>query len=639
MPRTESVAATGRPNIDGLLSGTKWAGASVTYSLPTLASYYEYGGERDDGFKSLSLSQANAVHKIIAAVAMTTGLSFSQKSETGDQHADLRFASTSLTPTAWAYQPATEAEGGDVWINGSSSWFAAPVAGSYGYLSLMHETGHAIGLSHGHEPGELGSVPAARNSMEFSIMTYASYIGAPTTRGFLNAHGSYAQSLMMDDIAALQALYGADYSSRAGGTVYRWNPLTGEQYVNGAGQGRPVENKVFLTVWDGGGNDTYDFSNYSSGVRVNLNPGAWSTISISQLAELSGDGAHLARGNIANALLHDNDPRSLIENAIGGSGHDMLAGNAGNNMLSGGAGDDTLIGGNGRDVLVGGRGADLLYGGTGTDTAHYGGGAGVSVDLVTGGTAGDALGDRFGGIENVSGTLFNDTIRGTAAANAFTGGAGNDIVDGRDGNDILRGGAGADTLIGGGGYDTIDFSAAATSVSLDLGLGGLAGEALGDRYYGVENITGSAFSDRLTGNLLGNTIYGGSGCDVLSGMGGNDFLEGGAGADRLLGGAGADTFIFRAPSHGGDVIGDFVGGVDVLAISRAAFNIDAPLGPLPAAHFANSTSAPYGMPVFRFDSAGHILSFDPDGAGGKSPIVLAILSGVSAYSLAEIVLV
>ena len=74
---------------------------------------------------------------------------------------------------------------------------------------------------------------------------------------------------MMYDIAALQPIYGANFSTNTGNSVYTWNPSTGEMSINGVGQGAPAwrANRVFLTIWDGGGNDTYDLSNYSGGVH------------------------------------------------------------------------------------------------------------------------------------------------------------------------------------------------------------------------------------------------------------------------------------------------------------------------------------------------------------------------------------
>src|SRR5258708_36878996 len=106
---------------------------------------------------------------------------------------------------------------------------------------------------------------------------------------------------MMYDIAALQTMYGANYTTNSGNTVYKWSPTTGEMFIDGVGQGAPAGNKIFMTMWDGNGNDTYDFSNYTTNITVNLNPGEWTIVSTTQLANL-GSGK-LAAGNIANSLL------------------------------------------------------------------------------------------------------------------------------------------------------------------------------------------------------------------------------------------------------------------------------------------------------------------------------------------------
>ncbi len=163
---------------------------------------------------------------------------------------------------------------------------------------------------------------------------------------------------MMDDIAALQYLYGANFSV-LGPTRYSWNPGTGETMVNGVGQGRPGtagdaaadRNKIFLTLWNRDGKDaTYDFSAYHSGVQVNLNPGQCSTASGAQLAQL-GLAEH-AKGNVYNAMQYNNDARSLIANAVGGSGDDVIIGNSADNVLEGGLGNNTIDGCGGYNTAV-----------------------------------------------------------------------------------------------------------------------------------------------------------------------------------------------------------------------------------------------------------------------------------------------
>ena len=91
---------------------------------------------------------------------------------------------------------------------------------------------------------------------------------------------------MIFDIEALQKEYGANFATNNSNTVYKWDANTGEEFINGIGQGAPGANKIFLTVWDGGGTDTYDFSNYATNLTIDLNPGGWTTTSAAQLANL-----------------------------------------------------------------------------------------------------------------------------------------------------------------------------------------------------------------------------------------------------------------------------------------------------------------------------------------------------------------
>ena len=145
-------------------------------------------------------------------------------------------------------------------------------------------------------------------------------------------------------------MYGANYTTNGGDTVYKWDPTTGQETVNGVGQAAPGGNKIFMTLWDGGGNDTYDFSNYTTNLTVNLQPGGWTTVSAAQLANL-GNG-HTPPATSPTPLSINNNPASLIENAVGGSGNDTITGNAADNKLTGGAGNDTLDGGSGTDTAV-----------------------------------------------------------------------------------------------------------------------------------------------------------------------------------------------------------------------------------------------------------------------------------------------
>ena len=223
-----------------------------------------------------------------------------------------------------------------------------------------------------------------------------------------------------------------------------------------------------------------------------------------------------------------NDTLSGIENLTGSAFNDGLAGDDGNNRLNGLAGDD---------VLTGGDGDDSLGGGTGNDTASYeDAAAGVTVNLALLGpqNTGGAGIDTLISIEGVIGSAFNDTLSGDA---------GNNVLGGLDGNDMLNGGAGDDILVGGNGNDTASYADATAGVTVSLATAAAqnTGGAGTDTLIAIENLTGSAFNDTLTGDLNANILSGGAGDDTLSGGAGNNSLVGAAGNDTLTGGAGNDT--------------------------------------------------------------------------------------------------
>ncbi|HZB37718.1 MAG TPA: M10 family metallopeptidase [Beijerinckiaceae bacterium] len=361
MPAVSAFNPTGKPSIDGLLGGTKWAVASLTFSFPALASHYgpDYGdGETTDNFGALNPTQQAAARAALAMYAAVSNLSFSEVAESATRHGDLRYARSDAPSTAWAYFPSPWPEGGDVWFNNSLGRYDNPVRGNYAWHTGLHETGHALGLKHPHEPdGAFGAMPIDRDSVEYTVMSYRSHVGDSTAGGYVNGSWDFPQTLMMDDIRAIQEMYGPNYGTNAGDTVYQWSPTTGELSIDGAPQGSPGANRIFLTVWDGGGVDTYDFSSYAAALTISLEPAAWSTASAAQLARLDQalGGTRVAAGNIANSHLFNGDARSLIENAKGGSAADRIAGNDGANALWGMAGSDTLLGGAGDDTLRGRR--------------------------------------------------------------------------------------------------------------------------------------------------------------------------------------------------------------------------------------------------------------------------------------------
>jgi len=421
-----TATATGVGTTDALLYGETWSGP-ITYSFPDRPSDYEAGYEEAlNGFAPVSFSQMQAARYILegtspvpggpkAALTSVEGFTLATLVDMGFGGSDIRIArSQSGGKTAYAYLPSTAPSGGDVWF-GRTYDYTKPELGTYSFITMAHELGHSLGLKHPHETGGLtgDTLPASRDSLEYSVMTYHSYVpslGQEAPATYTNEVFGYPQTYMMYDIAALQSLYGADFGFRNTNTVYRWSPTTAETFVNGIGMGAPGggrggdANRIFLTIWDGGGIDTYDFSNYTRKVVVNLAPGGASSLASGQRAYL-GDG-HYARGNIFNALLYERDARSIIENANGGAGSDVLNGNVVANRLKGNAGNDLLAGQAGNDLLIGGAGADTFAFSTALNSA-------TNVDRIV------DFNVRDDTIRLARGVFSAFTSTGTMAAGAF----------------------------------------------------------------------------------------------------------------------------------------------------------------------------------------------------------------------------
>lgn len=185
---------------------------------------------------------------------------------------------------------------------------------------------------------------------------------------------------------------------------------------------------------------------------------------------------------------------------------------------------DRVFAGDGDDRVFTGRGADVAKGGLGQD--------------LLSGMAGD---------DRLEGALGDDSLSGGAGHDRLSGGPGRDLLLGGSGIDRLEGGAGRDGLDGGAGRDIASYALSPAAVVVNLASGrGSAGDAMGDRLAGIENLRGSIHADRLFGDAGGNLLFGLAGADTLAGGPGDDRLFGGRGADELRGGRGADRFGYTA---------------------------------------------------------------------------------------------
>ena len=288
---------------------------------------------------------------------------------------------------------------------------------------------------------------------------------------------------------------------------------------------------------------------------------------------------------------------------------------------------DTLVGGAGDDTFLVNHAGDRIMerSGEGSDTVQS------FIDYTLG--------------TNLENLLLLGSTRtgfGNAQANRLEGNDFANTLDGRGGADTLEGGLGNDLLNGGMGKDTADYSHAPGAVTVNLNLAGPQNtQAAGwDTLRSIENLSGSAYNDRLTGSRLGNQIDGGAG---------NDTLNGGAGLDTLMGGDGEDTFAFTtSPGRAGaDLILDFESSQDRILLDDAVFKTLTGTGTqaTPTAFTVNDdryyeassfTNGHDASDRILYNTSTGALYYDPDGSGSAAAQLVATLQGAPGVEAGDV---
>jgi Ca2+-binding RTX toxin-like protein len=505
VPAQARVSSTGDPQIDAVLNGYKWGTKTITFSfydddIPN--SYYgnEQVSEVSEGIKT------NVRTILKNLIEPFVNLKFVEVQDTQSAYGLIRYHLTSMTGYAYAYYPTSTDYNqgsrndiaGDVHLstqndkNDNFNGFQSGL-GSHGFLTLIHETLHAIGLKHpgnynGSGTGDAPFLPGNEDNLTNTVMSY-------------NFAGAKPVTPMLYDIKALHHLYGAK-AHNASETTYVFDHTY--SFSDSQRSWGTASQQAKVLLWDSGGLDTLDFSKLalsSSGYRFDLREGGLLTSqsaynSTSYQARGSSTGATHYTTTFGTVIAYN----TVIENLVNSSSSDRIILNQSANTIRGyqagkKVGDDIIVNANSQDTL------DLSAYTSSSVTQTT---SGNDLILKLGNDGSITIKDHFSVTqENQIKILFNSP---TPTGKTITGTASNDQLEGTAGDDSIRGLAGDDTLNG------------------------------------------------LAGN---DTIHGNHGIDTINGGDGKDRIVGGVGNDILTGGGGDDTFVYQNTSHGRDTITDF----------------------------------------------------------------------------------
>ncbi len=329
--------------VNALLTTLSWneqngQAINLTYSFPNENStWVENYGAREpfppNEIYFLTTEAQQIVRHALQLWSNVTAINFIEVQEASTQ-GDIRFTFSSninqeMMIAAYSPNPngAFFESSGDVWLNPE---IESLEPGSEGFSALIHQIGHVLGLKHPDEIIEDNEITLAyeQDTTQYSILSTHAY------DEFESGFPLENTSPMLYDLLATQFLYGVNTTYNTGNDTYFFTPEA-----------------ELKTIWDVSGIDTFDLSNQTVDLILNLNAGEFSSIgslgtsdSINFQSDNFTENLTVAVDNIAIAYGVD------IENAIGGRGYDILIGNRLANQLTGGAGDDFIDGREGIDT-------------------------------------------------------------------------------------------------------------------------------------------------------------------------------------------------------------------------------------------------------------------------------------------------
>lgn len=335
-PHATNVLARGDFGWNG--QGVSNTPVTLTYGCYTLPTFNQ--PDNVAGFRSFDINQRAALESALSTWSDVANVQFEEALI--PHFAVLKFAKfaySSDNARAFSFAPGDKPHEhvGQAWFKDDDPAIAHDYGpNGEGRGMFVREIGHLLGLhtptegryndgtpvQYGHDAQYL------QDSRGYSVMS--AFSEHETAQDF---RGNFASAPMLYDITAVQHLYGANTSTRAGDTTYGFNSDTGRDDLSL----HKATDALVAAVWDGGGYNTFDFSGYYQDQHIDLHQGAFSSV--------GG-----LKGNVAIAY------GTHIQHAIGGHGNDVLIGSEEGCVLEGRGGDNVFYGGKGGDIMSGGAG-------------------------------------------------------------------------------------------------------------------------------------------------------------------------------------------------------------------------------------------------------------------------------------------